>query len=91
MEGDWVIMESPFEWEQGLNIEDLQVLLVLLPLLCENRGQRPVFRIQGEPSPDISELSQTNLFLKYFHFSEIIEQEYAIFEGSHDKRLNDYF
>lgn len=27
LEGDWVMTESPIEWDQGLNVEDTRVLL----------------------------------------------------------------
>lgn len=31
LEGDWVMTESPIEWDQGLKVEDTRVLLASVP------------------------------------------------------------
>lgn len=85
------MMESPFEWDQGLKVEGPRVLLASSASAVWEYRQKGGFSSQVKSSPGISELSQPNLFLKSFHFSQKIDQEDAVSEESRGWTLSDYF
>lgn len=58
LEGDWVMTESPIEWDQGLNVEDTRVLLASASSAVWEYRQKEDFSSQANSSRGISELSQ---------------------------------
>lgn len=58
LEGDWVMTESPIEWDQSLKVEDTRVLLASVPSAVREYRQKEGFPSQANSSPGISELSQ---------------------------------